>query len=498
MTLEPEALELKSQSGFFRVSFENQINMPAPIPKMGLLNLSYFADLSPILYAGFGGYGSVTGTQGGLFTLGFGAGAHYEILPHIWPDASIFIGGGGGKSSLTGGGLMIQPQAGLAYGLPWGKVGVYYSYLQFPNGEVNSQQFGLNLDLPVDITYLNPHDELAGYTFLNLDSIKTPINQFLTFQKNDFALLIQAYQQKSMTLNTLNQIQDQTIDLVGAEFDHYFSDKVFWWLKTSGAFAGIPNGYMDVLSGLGYHAEICNGPFSIIPAIGIGAGGGGLVETGGGFLVNPLLGIEWSILPKYSARISSGYIWSPKGNFSVVPITAEVIYHLDLAHIQSEEATYHNNPTTYSIEGWRFQILQQSYFTPQRSLSNITSAIQLIGVQIDQIMLPWLFFSYQATGAYIGDHAGGYATGMIGPGIQTRSFANNTLQAFANVLIGAGGGGGLALSGGAIIEPQVGLRYAFTSNIGLQASVGELKALRDNLNTPVLNIGLTSRFDTLS
>ena len=54
MTLEPEALELKSQSGFFRVSFENQINMPAPIPKMGLLNLSYFADLSPILYAGFG------------------------------------------------------------------------------------------------------------------------------------------------------------------------------------------------------------------------------------------------------------------------------------------------------------------------------------------------------------------------------------------------------------------------------------------------------------
>ena len=411
MTLEPEALELKSQSGFFRVSFENQINMPAPIPKMGLLNLSYFADLSPILYAGFGGYGSVTGTQGGLFTLGFGAGAHYEILPHIWPDASIFIGGGGGKSSLTGGGLMIQPQAGLA---------------------------------------------------------------------------------------TLNQIQDQTIDLVGAEFDHYFSDKVFWWLKTSGAFAGIPNGYMDVLSGLGYHAEICNGPFSIIPAIGIGAGGGGLVETGGGFLVNPLLGIEWSILPKYSARISSGYIWSPKGNFSVVPITAEVIYHLDLAHIQSEEATYHNNPTTYSIEGWRFQILQQSYFTPQRSLSNITSAIQLIGVQIDQIMLPWLFFSYQATGAYIGDHAGGYATGMIGPGIQTRSFANNTLQAFANVLIGAGGGGGLALSGGAIIEPQVGLRYAFTSNIGLQASVGELKALRDNLNTPVLNIGLTSRFDTLS
>ena len=495
-----DSLELKKSSGFFRVGFENQIHMPNQIPNMGLLSLNYFADLSPSIYAGFGGYGAATGTQGGLFTVGFGAGVHHELFSHIWGDGSIFIGGGGGKSSLTGGGLMIQPQIGLAYDLSFGKLGIYFSNLQFPNGEINSKQFGVNIDLPVDVYYLNPHDELAGSSFIDLDSLNIPIDQYLFFQKNNFSLLTQAYYQKSGTLNTLDQVQDHTIGLIGAEFDHYFSNSVFWWLKTSGAFTGIPNGYMDVISGLGYSLNLGDSDFSLVPEMGLGAGGGGLVETGGGFLVNPLLGIEWNLLPGYSVRVSSGYIWAPNGNFSVTPLTTELIYHFDIASLQKKSADIAELAElndSYIIEGWRFQFLQQTYFNPQRSYSNLQSSIQLFGVQIDQIMSSWFFMSYQATGAYVGYHSGGYATGMIGPGLQTKTFFNNHLQLFTNLLIGAGGGGGLALSGGAIIEPLVGIRYKLTPTIDIQASAGELKALKDNLNTPVLNIGISARFDTL-
>ena len=55
----------------------------------------------------------------------------------------------------------------------------------------------------------------------------------------------------------------------------------------------------------------------------------------------------------------------------------------------------------------------------------------------------------------------------------------------------------MALNGGAVIEPLLGLRYAFTPALGVQASVGEFKALNAGLNTPIVNVGLTLRFDTL-
>jgi hypothetical protein len=487
---------LHSISGFFRFTYDNNIKMPKHIQNMGLLGLDYFADITPLFYGGFGAYGSVAGTQGGLFTVGVAGGLHHEFIPHWWGDIGLFVGGGGGKSSLTGGGLMLRPHAGISYAFPWARVGVNYSYIDFPSGEITSQQVAFNLDLPVDFAFLAPHDELVGKCLQSLSQILMPEGKFLGFQRNDFALLLQAYRQKPGTLNTEGHLQDGTMQLVGAELDHYFTDQLFWWLKTSGAYSGIPNGYMDVLGGLGYHIPIGTTALSIVPQMGAGAGGGGMVDTGGGFLVNPLLGVELAVLPQWSLRVSSGYLWSPKGQMNAIPITGEILYHLDVANENSHPV--YLLPSKYQIEGWRLQLFNQTYFTPQRTFSSTTSAIQLIGIQIDQLFTPYFFMSYQAAGAYSGFHAGGYATGMIGPGLQTPAFFNQRVQLFAELLVGAGGGGSLALSGGSLIEPVVGLRFAFTPFIGLQTSVSQIKALRDNLNTTAFNIGLTVRFDTLN
>ena len=463
---------------------------------MGLLGFNYFADITPLVYGGFGAYGSVVGTQGGLFTVGVAGGLHHEFLPRWWGDIGLFVGGGGGKASLTGGGLMLRPNAGIAYDVSWARIGVNYSYIDFPNGEIHSQQVAVNLDLPFDFSFLSPHDSLIGQCLRSLSSIHPPLGTFLDFQRNDFALLGQAYRQRPGTKNTEGNIQDGTMGLVGAEFDHYFTKNVFWWLKTSGAFTGIPNGYMDVLGGLGVHLPLGTTDLALVPQLGAGGGGGGMVETGGGFLVNPLLGIEWAVLPQLSLRASSGYLWSPKGQMNAVPITGEIIYHLDIA--KERRTPIHLLPSTYRIDGWRFQAFNQTYFKPQRTLDSVTSSIQLMGIQIDQLFTPSFFLSYQASGAYSGYHAGGYATGMIGPGLQSKLLFNQRMQLFAELLVGAGGGGGLALSGGSLIEPVVGVRYAFTPYIGMQASASQIKALRNALNTPAFNIGLTARFDTLN
>lgn len=493
---EDNSRELHTIPGFLRVSYDNNIHMPNHIANMGLLGFDYFADINHLIYAGFGGYGSVVGTQGGLFTVGIEGGMHHEFIPHWWGDIGLFVGGGGGKSSLTGGGLMLRPHAGVAYSFSRLRLGLFYSYIDFPNGEIHSQQIGANLDFPMDFAYLSPDDNSIGRTLFNLDLFKVPLNKYIDFEHNDFALFVQAYRQRAGTKNAAGYVQDETMGLVGAELDHYFTKAYFWWLKTSGAFHGQNNGYMDVLSGLGYRIALGKSNLALIPQFGLGAGGGGLVETGGGFLINPLLSLEWALTQKLSLRASSGYLWAVDGNFQAIPITGELIWHLDLA-------TENVNPTQwindrFSVLGWRFQLFNQTYFAPQRALNNVKSQIQLMGIQIDQLFTPWLFLSYQATGAYSGYNAGGYATGMIGPGIQSRFFFHQHIQLFSEVLIGAGGGGGLSLQGGSLIEPMVGARYAFTPMMGIQASVGQLKALRAELNTTTLQIGFTMRFDTLA
>lgn len=485
-------LLLQRQPGFFRFTYES-VKMPNGIQNMGLLGLNYYADLTPSVYAGIGTFGAVTGSQGGLFTFGFGGGLHHPLFKQLWGDVGLDIGGGGGRASLVGGGLLVRPHIGLEYDFRWMRVGLQYSYVNFPSGEIHSSQIGLNLDIPYDFYYIcypNLCDSIFKFNDIHLSDGK-----FLDFQRNDFGLILQAYFQRKGTLNVSGEVQDGTMSVVGAELDHYVTNHGFIWLQAGGAFSGVPNGFMDILGGLGYHAPLGSSGFAIVPQFGVGAGGGGNVDTGGGVLIEPEIGFEVPLTSKFSGRISGGYLWAPQGQLSAATMTGEILYHLDIA---TANKTYVSNMFCYTTQGWRIELFNQTYVSPQRSISSTRSSIEMIAIQIDQLFTPHFFFSYQGAGAYSGFHAGGYATGMIGPGIQTSAFCHEHLQPFAQVLIGAGGGGGLALGGGSVIEPVVGLHYALTQSVGLMASVGQIKAINNSLNTPVLNVGMSVRFGTLN
>ena len=492
-TMPHSYIGLQKQTGFFRFSFDN-IKMPNNIDNMGLMGVSYFADITPIVYAGVGGYGSVSGTQGGLFVLAFGGGLHKEFLQHICGDVGFDVGGGGGHSSLVGGGLMIRPHIGLEYDLRWARLGLHYSYINFTSGLIHSQQIGLDLDLPCNFYYV-PYAEIQEGLF-TASQVHLFDGKFLDFQRNDFGLILQAYNQHSGTKNTNGEIQDGTISLVGAELDHYITQNGFWWIKASGAYHGIPNGYMDVLGGLGYHWALWPHGLAIVPQMGAGAGGGGNVDTGGGVVVQPSVGVEIPLSSSFAARLNGGYLWAPKGQLSAYTATGEILYHLDFAKGSDKPVKLWTDQ--FDIRDWRIQLFNQSYIHPQRTYHSTIAVANLIALQFDQLFTPHFFFSYQAASAYSGDHMGGYATGMIGPGLQTSPFLNQRMQLFGEVLVGAGGGGGLALGGGALIEPVLGVYYAMTPSIGLQASMSDVKAINDNLNTPVFNVGLTVRFGLLS
>jgi len=488
-----QRIQLHPLPGFFRFSFDNA-STSDNTQHMGLVGFNYFTDITPNLYGGVGIYGAVTGTQGGLFVLAVGGGWHHQFIPHWWGDIGFDAGAGGGKSAYAGGGLMLRPHIGIAYAWDWARLGLHYSYINFPSGQIHSRQIGLDFEIPAIFYYVSLNEN-RSWPF-KLSDMHVPHGKFLDFERNDFAILLQAYRQQQGTLNTEGNRQDGTMGLVGVEFDHYFTNNCFWWLKAAGAFRGIPNGYMDILGGLGYHWSSGWYGLAFVPQFGVGAGGGGMVDTGGGLLINPLLGIELPLTARFSTRLSGGYLWAPNGRLKAIPITGELIYHLNMA-------TLDVYPTHYlldnlSIQGWRTQLLSQTYLHPQSNAHAARTSINLFAVQIDQLLTPMFFLSYQGAFAYRGDHSGGFATGMLGAGIQSLYFLHQRMQLFSEILVGAGGGGGLALAGGSLIEPVAGFRYAFNPIFGLQASVSQVKALRDRLNTTVLNLGVTIRFDTLT
>lgn len=491
LPIESDPIQLKQRPGFFRFSFDS-IKMPNNIQDMGLLGVNYFTELNQYAYGGLSGYGSVTGSQGGLFVLGFAGGLHYSFYRNWFADAGLFVGGGGGRSSLVGGGLMVRPHVGLEYNFGIARLGVHYSYVNFPSGLIHSQQIGLDVDIPCDFYYLSTSDQTNSV--INITQISLFKDEYLKPNRNDFALLLQAYRQKPGTQNVNGEIQDGTISLIGAELDHYLTDHLFGYLKAAGAYHGIPNGYMDILGGLGIHWEPSAYHFAIVPQLGVGAGGGGNVQTGGGVIIQPQLGLEIPLSSQFAARVSGGYLWAPKGNLKAATATAELIYHLNFMTLGSEPVI--SLPALLEVQNWRLELFNQTYIHPQRENSNITSNINLIAFQIDQFFTKHIFFSYQAASAYSGDHAGGYATGMIGPGVETNNFFNH-LNLFGEVLVGAGGGGNLSVGGGAIVEPVIGAHVPLTKAIGLIASLSDIHSVQHKLNTPVVSLGLTVQFGML-
>ena len=151
-----------------RFSFE-LVNMPDNKErKMGLVGVNYLLDFNEWFYGGVAGYGAASGERGGLFVLGFEAGVKHQLFSHFIGNAGIYAGGGGGRTSLVGGGLMLRPHAGIAYDFDYFQLGLDLSKVRFPDGAINSTQVALNLTIPTSVTYdANFNPRLNHVTYVN-------------------------------------------------------------------------------------------------------------------------------------------------------------------------------------------------------------------------------------------------------------------------------------------------------------------------------------------
>lgn len=479
---------LKQRPSLVRATYE-QIDLPDN-ETMGLLGTNYLLHLNRNIYAGLGIYSAVSGKRGGFFTGGLEAGFKTK-MGKLWElDAGLFVGGGGGGAAPQGGGLMIRPHVGLQYKTAIGKIGLQFSQVDFPDGDIKSKQLSLSYEKAFT-TLFSPHwlqeKRVSSYDHQTIRKLR-PATQ-------DLSAIIQSYNLPVGTLNVDGQVQDKNMSLVGIEWDYFLNDTTFFRLQPLGALGGDSDGYASLLMGLGYRYKLTNNT-SVKVAASIGASGGGRLSTGGGFTADAAVNLQHHFNNGLLIGLRAGVVGAPDGDFEAKSLGLLVGY--------SDQAPSNRKFTAADVKPrhWRLRATHQTYrprgdTSRKFSTTPDTRNVHLFGLQTDLFINNNVYLSGQAIGAYDGG-AGGYAAGLVGAGYVTPLWKNSRLLLNTELLVGAAGGGGLAVGDGLVSQAMVGLGYRTSRASSLHASYGRIKSHNGHFEADVINLTYGLRFSTLA
>ncbi|CAL2083864.1 hypothetical protein [Tenacibaculum sp. 190524A02b] len=472
----------KTQEGFGQLDFLS-IKMPENEANMDFAGLHYNLKINDWSYAGIGFYGAVGGIRGGFFTLGINAGIQQKLTQNLFIDTGLHFGGGGGASAPDGGGAFILPHFNLGYDFSHFSTTAGYSYVNFfDGGTINSHQFNVAVQIPLSFENSSFKSRETSFSYDDLENTnwKKPSSRL--------SLLVH--------LNNLHvtkgSYKGRTIRLAGFEFNSFLTDDIFFFVKADGAYHGIKAGYMDIFLGGGYHLSMNKNRTNIQAKFGIGAGGGGGVDTKGGFLIYPDLSIEQKLFDNFYASLNKGYMMSPNSHFVTSTFGFGLKYYVDKDGIQSKGEKF----TKGKFKGLETIMAQELYLNAQRD-GGFNQNMHQISLQINFFFNKYIYGAGQTSFANFGD-AGAYAEGIVGLGVQSNTFFNYTTSIYAQLLGGAAGGGGISTGQGLIIKPSIGIQHNLTDNLTLRGSFGHIKARGGKLNTSLVNLGFAYRFSFLS
>ena len=474
--------------GFGQIDFLS-IKMPDQHePDMDFTGVHYNLKLNHWSYAGVGFYGSVGGIRGGFFTLGLNAGIQKYLSKNIFIDAGIHFGGGGGASAPDGGGAFILPHLNLGYNFKQFSLTAGYSYINFfDRGDIKNDQIYVAAHIPIgletakfDEREFNFSNELISSSDWNTNTKRLSLLVHL----NNLSPT-----GKSKTIGG-NSLKGKTIRLAGFEINSYLNKNILFFAKADGAYHGIKAGYMDIILGAGYHLSMNKNKTNILAKFGIGAGGGGGVDTKGGFLIYPDISLEQKLFDNVYASINKGYLMSPDSYFKSSTLGLGLKYYIDTNGTENK-----TNFTNVTFKGLQTILKHDIYFGAARD-TNVNLTMHQIALQVNLFVNKHLYIAGQTAFANFGD-AGAYAEGIVGLGYLSKSYLSNKISLFGQVLAGAAGGGGISTGEGLIIKPSIGINYDLTSDLKLRAAYGYVKAYKGELSNSMLNFGISYDFSYL-
>ena len=469
-----------------RFSFE-EIEMPDAGEYMGLYGIGAYERFNPWLYGGITAYGAASGSRGGFFTGGYTLGVESQLTDNWILDVGGYVGAGGGGAAAQGGGLMIRPHIGIKYDFSWSLLALNYTYVDFPNGDISSDAIALSLDIPFSSLIRNWEDDeltVADYFGADLSNVSR--------HRSHLAARVRSYSPVNGSKTTSGGPLDNTLGLVGVEYSYFLNENWFATFETAGAVSGGIGGYAELLAGTGYRLPLTKDDrLALLPSLTIGGAGGGRVETGGGFVARANLGLEYLVSPSLSLIMESGYLTAPYGNFDTPYVGFNLAYVME-TFAQDQNGKPLIEADLIQTTKWRFRPAHQWYFDAQRK-ERASRDMQLLGGKIDWMLGDWWYLTGQGLSAYAGG-AGGYSEGHWGIGFLGPSWKN--WQLYGEMLIGAGGGGGVDSGSALLYKPSVGVEYNLNEEFSLQTGIGKVISKDGNLDANTLEANLIWRFGT--
>lgn len=229
-----------------------------------------------------------------------------------WALVGKFEGGpaGGGRVD-TGGGMAWKAMAGLETQFVHGYQGGFsLGYIAMPSGNFKGRvcqfQVGRRLDLA------SP----GGRAF-------APGDRF-DWSEWGFSPGWQSFSSPQR-----KEAAPQAMGLVSLQIQHDLAGPCYAIGQASFALTGQAGGFGQGMLGLGLASQpiASRGP-RFMAQCTAGAGGGGGVSTGGGFLVQPMIGLEQRLTPDWGLRIMGGRCIAPRGDLNTTVLELGTIWRV--------------------------------------------------------------------------------------------------------------------------------------------------------------------------
>jgi hypothetical protein len=449
--------------GFERVKFPGD-------ETVGLLGTSYLVDIartdSGALSFGPAVYGTITGERGGFFTFGAEAAWHQRLLGPFGVEVGLYAGGGGGSAAPQGGGLMLRPHVDLLWETGRYALGMSVAKVKFPNGQIDSTQVGLVLDVATDFNFfpaahLDTPALSEGRTGVGFDRIQ---------------IVGGMYRTRSGERLSDGTPVPRNIRTVGIRGEQAWGSNAYWGLEAAGAAQSGVAGYAEYLGTLGVEGEPIRNHLNVGARVALGMAGGGGMPVGGGLLAKAGVYGVVRLGNNFGVSIEAGFADAPQGDFRAASLSASLVWALDSAHGSSVPARPVR--TDFSVGVEQFDAARHD---------GSTGTLHADVLKADRFLSPNLYLSGQLQSAISGG-AGGYSAALIGAGWM-QPLGSRWLVG-AELLAGASGGGGVD-SHGSIVEATAYAGFQFTPAVALRIGGGRVRSVSGPLDSNIVNALLT-------
>ena len=393
---------------------------------MGLMGGTALFDIGSDFGLGPAVYGAVSGHRGGLFVGGVELQRRWGLAPGLCLSTGLFAGGGGGAGAPVGGGLMLRPALTLLQDWgPFWQVGLSWSSVRFPSGQIASNQLGLTLAWRSDFVYYTGH----GNTWASAWSEPTGLG----FDR--MAATVSRYKLKDGSA--------RNVGLAGARAERRTDVRgLTWGMEAAAAAQGHAAGYMEILGTAAWSVAPLG---ATVPSWrlglrgGLGAAGGGAVPTQGGLISKATGTTEWEFARGWTVGAEFGLVHGVRS-----PLRAEAAQVWVATSLEPEgRGQALSEPVRTEWVG------ALHHHTRVLRNAGIAQSLDTIGLELDRYVGEHVYLTGQAHSAFAGA-AGAYSIGLVGAGVAAT--VGPRLRVGAEGLVGAAGGGGVSTAGGAIAQ----------------------------------------------